>query len=97
MKKITPQETQKMVTHWLNTPMNGYLGSDYGQDAKSLLQRPFSDGGADNFLQKLQDDVPVLTVMPSGTVNLYSSPTPPDKLNLVIEVAGQEIKLDETK
>ena len=73
--------------------MNSYLGSDYGQDAKALLQRPQSDGAAEGFLRKLRADVPVLQALPDGSVNLYGVQTAPDRLDLMIEVAGQTIQI----
>lgn len=80
-----------MVRHWLETPVNGYLGSGYGQDPKSLLQRPQTDGAADEYLKKLRTDVSILVALPPGSVNIYSVKTPPDRLDLVIEVAGSLI------
>ncbi len=91
MTPITGSDIQQMVDHWLRTPTNGYLGSGYGQDAKSLLQRPQSDGAPDAFLNKLRTDVPVLQALPVGAVNLYRVSTAPDRLDLVIEVAGRAI------
>ncbi len=91
MTPITGSDIQQMVDHWLNTPTNGYLGSGYGQDTKSLLQRPQSDGAPDAFLNKLRADVPVLQALPVGAVNLYRVSTAPDRLDLVIEVAGRAI------
>lgn len=97
MSTITGKDVQKMVTHWLGTPVNGYLGSDYGQDAKRLLQRPQADATLANaFLQKLKNDVPILKALPSGSVNLYGTTTAPDRLDLTIEVAGQPIKVTES-
>lgn len=93
MATITGNEIQGMVRHWLNTPVGGYLGSDYGQDTKSLLQRPHSDGAADSFLEKMRDDVPVLQAMPAGALNLYGVPSAPDRLDLIVEVAGQAIEI----
>lgn len=93
MTTITGNEIQGMVRHWLNTPVGGYLGSDYGQDTKSLLQRPHSDGAADSFLEKMRDDVPVLQAMPAGALNLYGVPFAPDRLDLIVEVAGQAIEI----
>lgn len=89
MASITGIDIQRMVTHWLNTPVNGYLGSDYGQDAKSLLQLAQNDGAADRYLQKLRNDIPLIGALPSGSVNLYSIQSTPDKLEIIIEVAGQ--------
>lgn len=93
MATITGNDIQGMVGHWLKTPVNGYLGSDYGQDAKALLQRPQDDGAAEGFLQKLRSDVPVLQALPDGSVNLYGVQTAPDRLDLMIEVAGQTIQI----
>ncbi len=93
MEKIDANDVQKMVRHWLGTPTYGYLGSDYGQDAKSMLQKPISTVEADEFLEKLRNDVEILQVMPQGTVNLFSYPEDVDKLKLVIEIAGTEIKV----
>lgn len=88
---IDGNSIQGMVSHWLKSPVNGYLGSDYGQDINSLLQNPFSDGAPEATLQKLRNDVPILQALPPGATNLYSIQTYPDKLELVVEVAGQPI------
>nr|DAY72192.1 MAG TPA: hypothetical protein [Caudoviricetes sp.] len=91
---ITGKDVQAMVRHWLKTPVNGYLGSDYGQDLKSLLQRPMNEGMGDVVLQKLRQDVPVLGVIPSGSVNLLKIDSYPDKRTFCIEVAGNLIEID---
>lgn len=88
---ITGAEIQKQVGHWLNTPVCGYLGSDYGQDVKALLHNPLSSDAPDAFLRKLRDDVPLLGVAPFSDVNLYSVRNGVDRLDLVIEVAGAGI------
>ena len=88
MATITGNDIQGMVRHWLNTPTGGYLGSDYGQDANSLLQRPLSDGAADAYLQKLRRDVPIIGLFP-GAVGLYRRNVDPDKVVLEVRVAGQ--------
>ncbi|AEJ01306.1 hypothetical protein Nit79A3_1474 [Nitrosomonas sp. Is79A3] len=94
---ITGNDIQEMVSHWLQVPVNGYLGSSYGQDINSLLHRPQADGAPEALLEKLRADVPVLQALPSGAVNLYSVQTPPDRLGLVIEVAGQAITVPEVR
>jgi len=93
MATITGNDIHGMVRHWLNTPVGGYLGSDYGQDVKALLQRPHADGSANSFLEKMRADVPVLAAMPAGMLNLYGVPSAPDRLDLVVEVAGQVIDI----
>jgi len=93
MATITGNGFQAMVRHWLNTPACGYLGSDYGQDVKSLLQLAQTSGAPDAFLAKLRDDVPALQVLPPGALNLYAVASAPDRLDLMIEVAGQAIQV----
>lgn len=90
---ISGIEIQGMVRHWLNAPVCGYLGSDYGQDLKALLHLPQADGSADEFLQKMRQDVQVLQALPPGSVNLYAVNTPPDEQELIVEVAGQGIEV----
>lgn len=85
---VTGLDIQNMVGHWLKTPLNGYFGCDYGQDLKALLQNPQLEGQADAQIAKLKADLPVLTVLPSGSVNIYGTHTGVDNLNLFIEVAG---------
>ena len=97
MATITGNDIQDMVSHWLYVPVNGYLGSSYGQDIKALLHRPQADGAPEALLQKLRVDVPVLQALPSGAINLYSVQTAPDRLDLVIEVAGQAITVPEVR
>lgn len=82
-----------MITHWLSTPANGYLGSDYGQDTKGLLQQPQSPSMADQYVSKLKQDIPLLQTLPSGAVNLYGYQTPPDKLNIMLDVAGNNFTI----
>ncbi|GAB4059081.1 hypothetical protein [Uliginosibacterium sediminicola] len=91
---ITGGDINGMVRHWLKTPVGGYLGSDYGQDLKALLQRPLAQVDAvdaQDVLNKLRADVAVLDALPAGSVNLYSLSSPPDRTDLVIEIAGQAI------
>lgn len=95
-EKITGKDIHDMIGHWLKTPVNGYLGSDYGQDAMSLLQVPMIDSSrADAYLDKLRTDVTVLNALPSGMINLYADERSIDSKSLVINVAGQEISVQE--
>lgn len=83
-----------MVRHWLRTPVNGYLGHGYGHDIKSLLQLPLSTPMADSILQKLMTDVPILTRMPAGSVNLYTETVGNDQLRLIVSLAGAQVSID---
>ena len=88
MTKITGKDVSGMVQHWLETPTNGYLGSRYGQDTKSLLQLPQADQSADEYIAKLKSDVEVLQAIPANSINLYSVQSIPDRLDIILEVSG---------
>lgn len=87
--KITQADITEMVKHWLTTPPEGYLGSPYGADVKSLLQRPQGDQSAFRaFMQKMYKDLPVLSVLPEGSVTAYMKRDGTEQAKLVINVAG---------
>jgi hypothetical protein len=91
---ITADDLQAMVTHWLGTPPNGYLGSGYGSGVRDILQQPMSAGGADALIAKLRSDIAIMGELPQEALNLYSTPSPPDRVDLFFEVAGNFIRLD---
>lgn len=93
MATITGIEIQGMVKHWLNTPAGAYLGSSYGSNIKELLQRPQAEGMADAVIRKMRADIPILQSLPDGATNIYSMQASPDRLDLVIEVAGQALQV----
>jgi hypothetical protein len=96
MEKITPTDIQSMVSHWLATPLNGYLGSGYGQTVTDLLQTPLRGGLADSVLAKLRADVPILGALPRGAINMYATDEGPDKKRLFIDVNGTLIDVGTT-
>jgi hypothetical protein len=96
MDKISAADIQGMVSHWLGTPVDGYLGSSYGQTIAELLQKPLRAGLADSVLAKLRADVPILGALPRGAINLYSVPDGVDKLRVYIDVNGTEIDVGTT-
>lgn len=77
-----------MVSHWLNAPPNGYLGSNYCADPQSLLQNPMAAGIGDAFIGKMCDDVQALAAMPSGAVNVFYVDSQLDRRELIVDVAG---------
>jgi len=93
MASITGRDIQDMVRHWLNAPVYGYLGSDYGCDTKALLQNPQSSGVANAFIAKLKKDLPILATLPANSVNLYSRQNGVDRLDIFIEVAGTSLQI----
>jgi hypothetical protein len=91
MENITKTDLIDMIRHWLNTPVNGYLGSDYGADIKSMLQSPMSTGIADALIAKLRKDVPLVAALPAGVVNIYYRDEGPDKRTIYMDVAGEPV------
>jgi hypothetical protein len=91
---ISAERIQRMVTHWLSTPVNAYLGSTYGADIDSLLFSGLSSRAADDFLAKLRADIPLIAQLPPQLVNIYADQQPPDKLTIGIEVAGAFVSID---
>ena len=92
--EITPQDLERMVRHWLNTPAGAYLGSPYGSNIKNTLQRPMLDTGMDQVIQKLMKDVPLLTMLGPGAVNIYEYQGERiDTTQLFIELKGLAIEV----
>lgn len=91
--KITQIEVEKMVRHWLATPVNSYLGSDYGFDKHALLFTPLTMNAADEVIAKLRRDVPVLEMFPSDSINLYSVPLSPDKLHFILGIGDMALDI----
>jgi hypothetical protein len=44
-------------------------------------------------LRKLRTDVPILQVLPVGSVNLYGVQTQPDRLDIVLDIAGTAFEI----
>lgn len=83
-----------MAGDWLATPVNGYLGSDYGQDLKRVLHSPLSLRLGDEQIAKLRADVPVLSMLPGEAVNLYKVEQGPDRLHLILDIAGHTLPFE---
>ena len=92
---LTPTDLEAMITHWLETPAGSYYGSGYGSNIKNTLQRPMQDREADEVIRKLIEDIPILQMLPEGSVNLYSyvDPDRVDVSHIVTQVAGLNIQV----
>lgn len=90
----TAQDLVDMTTHWLGTPVYGYLGSDYGSDLKEMLQKPITSGIANKALQKLRDDIPIIGALPSSSVNMYAQQVGSERVNIAIDIAGAWVQMD---
>ncbi|WP_189493724.1 hypothetical protein [Formosimonas limnophila] len=91
--QISTQEIEHMVRHWLNTPMHTYLGDDYGFDRSALLLKASDQIDADTVIAKLKRDVPVLDILPNGSINLYGSRDGLDKLTFILQIANIAIEI----
>ncbi len=85
---INGEDIQDMVRHHVGCPPNGYLGSPYGTDVKSMIQTPMASGNADAFVAKMKSDLPVIGLSGADT-NIYLTDDAPDKKHLIIDVSGQ--------
>ena len=95
MNTVTGEDIALMIDHWLHTPTGSYLGSNYGHDIASLLQRPSSEGAADDFLAKLRADVPVVTALPDGALSLYAVPNGLDRLSIHLDIGSRTYNLSD--
>lgn len=92
--RITSRDIAAMTSHWLGTPPNGYLGSSYGADVKSLLQTPMAAGLADGLIAKCRQDVPILLSAPPDMVNVYAYDAELDRKVIKFEIAGELLDVD---
>lgn len=95
MNTVTGEDIVLMIDHWLHTPAGSYLGSNYGNDIASLLQRPNSEGAADDFLAKLRADVPVVAALPDGALSLYAVPDGFDRLSIHLDIGSRTYNLSD--
>lgn len=94
MEQITGNDINGMAQHWLNTPMLGYLGSDYGNDIKSWLQEPQSSITADRLVAKIEDDIPILKMV-DDAVRVFSEHSGVDAEVISISIAGRNYDLQD--
>lgn len=95
MNTVTGEDIALMIDHWLHTPTGSYLGSNYGHDIASLLQRPNSEGAANGFLAKLRADVPVITSLPEGAFSMYAAPDGLDRLSIYLSIGSRTYNLSD--
>lgn len=85
----------KMVEHWLNTPANGYFYQSYGQDLKRELLKEITQFTADQFIEKLKIDIPLLQYLPSDQINIIQEIRNDDSVYVILEIGKFEIELTE--
>lgn len=79
------------IVHWLNTPTNSYLGSGYGIDLYSELQKPLSEFSSDRIIAKMYEDIPILSGLGRGYVNIYAADNGIDDVKIFINVGGSQV------
>lgn len=80
------------IRHWLSTPANGYLGSDYGIDLKQYLHKPMSRFDADGIIAKMRADIPVLDIIDSESIDVLIVDDGNDGKQILIRVADKIIR-----
>ena len=93
MSVISSALVHDMIRDWLETPVNGYLGSGYGNDLQKYLHKPLAATDADLILDKLRFDVRVLEMIPADALNLYSTHDRHERAQLFLEISGHLIEL----
>ncbi len=79
------------VKHWLATPVNGYVGSNYGVDVKSYLHTPMNEFDGDAFIEKMKRDIPILNGFEDGAINVYIQNDGIDGKQILIQVGNNVI------
>lgn len=92
--KLNGEELQGMVRHWLKSPAEGYLGSGYGSSPLELLQKPMTSGLGDAFVQKMENDILLLTSLPKGAVSVYFEDKGNDSKVLHVVCYDSKISVD---
>jgi hypothetical protein len=89
---IKTKDIEAMVLHWLNTPVAGYLGSNYGVDAYAYLHKPMNAADWDAFIDKMKKDLPVLAIF-GGDIGVYQSTIDNERKQITITI-GRDIEID---
>jgi len=96
---VTAEEIVDMVSHWIMTLPNTFLGSDYGGIGiiKEILQKPMRTAIGNAIIAKMKKDIPILSVMPQNMINVYMQDKEGrnDTKILYIDVAGNVITVDQ--
>ena len=89
---IEPEDVASMTQHWLGCQAGAYLGQDYGNDVKALLQTPLAAGLANDTIAKLRADIPLIGASGPNEVNVYALQTGIDSMAVVFDVYGVPVQ-----
>ena len=86
-----------MVEHWLDTPPNGYFGQPYVADLRVMLLRELSADNADNLLEKLRRDIPLLSQFDETMLSIQTEESGFDKLHVYLMLGQIAVSVGETE
>ncbi|WP_151827117.1 hypothetical protein [Acinetobacter oleivorans] len=92
---ITPKSILDMVDYWLNHPVNGKYGSDFGAPLYDLLMVPLDARVADSFLIKMKKDLPILSELSSDQLALYSQSEGFETVRIYLRIMDLNIDLNQ--
>ena len=88
MATVTADFISGQINHWISTPQNSYLGSNYGIDLKQYLHKSINEFDGDAIIAKMRHDIPVLQSIGSNNLNIYFQKKSFDKICFYIDVNG---------
>ncbi|WP_151742936.1 MULTISPECIES: hypothetical protein [unclassified Acinetobacter] len=86
---IDSKKIMAMIEHWLQSEINGYLGSDYGPDWNALFMGPLSAPVANTFIEKMKRDIPILKQLSADHLQLWSQDEGFETKIIYLRVANQ--------
>lgn len=92
---ITAKSILDMVDYWLNHPVNGKFGSDFGAPLYDLLMAPLDARVADSFLIKMKKDLPLLSELNSDQLALYSETEGFETVHIYLNIMNVPIDLNQ--
>lgn len=94
--RLSNQEVEECLKHWLNTKAHSYYGSSYGENVNRSQFRPISENSADIFLAKLKKDLPFLNELNQDAVQIIERNIGYDKKHFFLAVGEVEILIHES-
>ena len=92
MESVNRENVTRIINHRLRTPVNGYFGSSFGNDFKSVLFSAMNSSEADEIIQKLKSDEPLVKLL-GDNVDIFIVDRGYDKKDFIININGMEFNL----
>lgn len=81
-------DIKRMIDHWLATPPNGYIGVSYGRELKQLLLKPMTEELANDLLDWMKTDIPILKKLSDDALSVVSTDVGIDKKQFYIQIGS---------